>query len=286
MRVTCQICQAEVEPSNIDLTRNISQCDRCGEIFNCADQLDAIVSFGSSAPVPGRPEVSLPQNFKVAHGNGGLLITIKWMSPAMFALLFFCIIWDGFMIFWYILTLGNKIWVMAAFGIPFALVGIGLTYSTILGFVNRTEILISHEKLTIQHLPLPCCRESKEILSAEIAQLYTMRHVSHSDNGTSTTYDLRMKTTHGKDQTLIKNLSEQDHGLYIEQQIERFLGLADEAVPGEVERIAIPQDQISGTVAIAQFVHAVPMDYGMSVDVSQSAPHSKQGVRTLGLEEA
>lgn len=235
MKVKCDKCREEVASSNIDLNRNIAKCDKCGEIFNCADQLDDIASYGLSTH--SRSEIPLPQNVKIEHTLGGLLITRRWMEPALFGLLLFCIFWDGFMITWYTIAIVQKEWGMAAFGTLHALVGIGLTYGLVCGFVNRTEIHVTQGKLQIDHLPLPLPMfKTREVVTSQIAQLYTKRNISRGDDTTNISYALRMKTTDGKDVKLIEHLSEQDHGLYIEQQIERYLGISDTPVGGEVER--------------------------------------------------
>lgn len=233
MRVKCKSCHEYVDSANIDLARSIAKCDHCGEIFNCADQLKVVASSGSS--FPSRPEISLPKNFKVEYVNGGLRITRRWVGGAVFGLLVFCVFWDGFMIVWYTVAIMQKQWGMAAFGTIHALIGVGITYGVICEFVNRTEILITQGKIQIQHVPLPTFK-AKEFDIGQIAQLYTKQEISQGRNSTSIRYDVRMKTRDGKDQKLITNLSEQEHGLYIEQQIERYLGISDTPVQGEAER--------------------------------------------------
>jgi len=235
MKVRCKKCREEISGANIDLTRNIAKCDACGEVFNCQDQLADISSLSSSQSFQSRPEIPMPKGVDVKYNHGGLVITRKWFTPAIFALLFFCVFWDGFMIVWYTIAIMKQQWAMAAFGTIHAMVGIGLTYFTVCGFVNRTEITVTHGKIAIVHLPLPV-PGSKESNSAEISQLYSERSVSHSRNGTSISYRLRAQTIHGKDLKLIENLPQQEHALYLEQQIERYLGISDAPVAQEVER--------------------------------------------------
>lgn len=233
MRIRCHKCRAEVDSGNVDLARNIAKCGQCGEIFNCADQLSGI----ASSPVfhQSRPDIPMPKDFSVGHEQGGLVITRRWFGPQIIALLVFCIFWDGFMIVWYTIAITQKIWPMAAFGSLHALVGIVLTYSVIAGFLNRTIITIAPGVLKIRHLPLPA-PGAKDVPSAEISQLYTKETVSHSRSGVSVSYAVHMKTYDHKDRALISGLTDKEHALYIEQQVERYLGIADTAVSGEISR--------------------------------------------------
>lgn len=233
MRIKCHQCRAEINTQHVDLSRSIAKCTQCGEIFNCADQLSGIAS--SSAFSQSRPEIVMPKNFSIGYDQGGLAITRRWFGPQVFALLFFCIFWDGFMIVWYTIAITQKIWPMAAFGSLHALVGLALTYSVVSGFVNRTVMTISPGVLRIRHLPLPA-PGSQDIPSAEITQLYTKENTLHSENGTSRLYEVRIKTHQNKDKVLISGLTSRDDALYIEQQVERYLGIMDVAVSGELQR--------------------------------------------------
>jgi hypothetical protein len=124
---------------------------------------------------------------------------------------------------------------MAAFGTLHALVGVGLTYFMICGLVERTIITIAPGMVKIRHLPLPV-PGSIDMPSSEITQLYTKETVSHSENGTDCLYAVHIKTYNQKDKNLISGLTERDHALYIEQQIERYLGIMDTHIDGEIHR--------------------------------------------------
>ncbi|HRZ40888.1 MAG TPA: hypothetical protein P5246_07755, partial [Candidatus Omnitrophota bacterium] len=100
---------------------------------------------------------------------------------------------------------------------------------------NRTIIEVKRGAIGIRHVPLPVAKDV-QITATEIAQLYTKRKVHRGDDSYSETYDVRMKTYDQKDRKLIDGLSAQEHALFIEQQIERYLGIADQPVQGEVER--------------------------------------------------
>jgi hypothetical protein len=232
MRVKCQKCRFTVDPKDIDIQRGIAKCGECGEIFNCQDQLSEV----SSAPrVQERTDIALPKGFAVRYDQGALVITRRWFGPQFLFLTFFCLFWDGFLIMWYSIAFYQHQWFMALFASLHALVGIGLTYYVLCGYLNRTIIEVKRGAIGIRHVPLPVSKDV-QITATEIAQLYTKRKVHRGDDSYSETYDVRMKTYDQKDRKLIDGLSAQEHALFIEQQIERYLGIADQPVQGEVER--------------------------------------------------
>ena len=71
---------------------------------------------------------------------------------------------------------------------------------------------------------------------ADITQLYTQERVNSSDSGTRYSYEVYLITTDGKKQKLVGGLREPQQGLYIEQAIERYLGIEDRPVAGELPR--------------------------------------------------
>jgi hypothetical protein len=77
---------------------------------------------------------------------------------------------------------------------------------------------------------------NKQFKADLLQQLYTKRHVSHSKNGTSINYELRVTTTDGRDEKLMGGFNKQEQALFIEQEIEKFLGIEDRPIRGEVER--------------------------------------------------
>lgn len=228
MDVHCDACGAVVPAADIDLNRNIAKCAACNNVFNCANQLD-----GLGKPARERLQVELPKGMQMFTRSNGLRIVRRWFGAKFVALTFFCLFWDGFMIAWYVMAISKRVWPMAAFGVIHAAVGIGLTYYVIAGFFNRTVITVLSGKLNIDHGPVPV--PGKLSMSAEeLDQLYAKRRVTHSRNGgTNVSYELHARLTSGQDRKLLGGLSKEEDALFIEQQIESFLGIEDRAVSGE-----------------------------------------------------
>jgi hypothetical protein len=162
-----------------------------------------------------------------------MAITRRWLSPKFFFLIFFCLCWDGFLCFWYSMAISQRVWIMGLFAIGHAAIGLGLTYYTIAGFLNRTLIRVSPSLLDVSHGPLPW-PGAKRLDSTGIAQIYCKEHISRGKNGVTTTYQVHVATHGGAQEKLVDSLDSSDQALYLEQEIERFLSIKDAPVAGEM----------------------------------------------------
>lgn len=156
--VVCPNCSAPVPADNINIAALLAKCSLCSHVFRLpmADQPVA----SAAIEIPSRPS-------GIVHdtGPGGeLYLRRSWFEPGLFGLLFFCVLWDGFLIFWYSVALfgkpngpgpGEGFWMMVLFPLLHVAVGVGLTYSVIAGFFNKTQILAEDRQLHIRHRPIP-----------------------------------------------------------------------------------------------------------------------------------
>jgi hypothetical protein len=171
------------------------------------------------------------------HEDGRqLFVVFKWFTPMAFFLLFFCIAWDTFLVFWYSMA-GQASVLFLIFPIAHVAVGVGLTYYTACLFFNKTFIVVDDKTLKIKHAPLPWTG-NMEIDAADIEQLYVKEKTINNKNGTSHVYELRGVLKNQDDVTLV---SEKQLGLssdagkarMLERKIEMFLGIRDFSVEGE-----------------------------------------------------
>jgi hypothetical protein len=113
-------------------------------------------------------------------------------------------------------------------------VGVGLIYVCLACILNTTTIRADSGQLTIRHHPLPWPGGRTNLDTHNIKQLYVKRHVSHSKNGTRTTYQLHAITQEGRRKKLLTGLNDEDQALYLEQEIETHLGIENTPVQGEL----------------------------------------------------
>lgn len=175
----------------------------------------------------------LPKQMETVNEGDAFVIRRKWLTPKAYFLLFFSIIWNGFMIVWMGISITQGEWMMALFGSIHATVGIGLIYTTAAQFLNTTDISVTPESLTVRHYPI-LWPGNKQIPIHTIKQLYCKRHVSNGEDGDTITYRVHLLTQDNKDQKLITGLEDDSQARYIEEEIENILGLEDLKVNGEL----------------------------------------------------
>lgn len=230
MKLTCDDCGAAVPSENINIARAMAKCGRCGSVFGFADQVP------NSVADQERPRVPMPRGIEVIDMGGDLSIHRRWFSPKFLFLVVFCLFWNGFLVVWYTLALSAEEapWLMLVFPVLHVAAGVGLSYYTLCGFVNRTVIRVGQGKLRIRHGPLPW-PGNREVETSRLEQLYCTEEVHRSKNGTSTTYKLRANTRVGEALELL-TVDERAQALFLEQRLETALGIRDRPVKGEVER--------------------------------------------------
>jgi hypothetical protein len=198
-------------------------CDYCGNqhIFR--------LPAGPSPPqqAPRRLLSPRPTQVSVQKRSGEIEFTWRWFSLKYIPLAFFCIAWDSFLIFWYSMAIGSPEtpWIFCVFPIAHVAVGVGLTYSTLAGFLNHSTLRLDARWLRVQHDPLPWYGE-RRLPVDELDQLYCKRHKASE----STTYHLCARMKDGREVQLISNLDAPDVAAFLEQQIETWLDIPDQPV--------------------------------------------------------
>lgn len=194
-------------------------------------------------PRSGEPlEIPIPERFNVERTASELRVSWRWWRAHHWFLLFFVIAWDAFLVFWYFGSpAAHGGLLFKIFPIAHVAVGAGLTYSVLTGAFNRTVLSARRGHLRVKHGPLPW-RGNRDIDAADIRQLFVTEVVSrHTDSDTNRTtvthaYDLRVVLTSNKEVTLVRKLESHAQGEYLERTFERYLGIEDRRVPGEVDK--------------------------------------------------
>jgi len=149
-------------------------------------------------------------------------------------LLFFCIFWNGFLVFWYSMAFGqDSPLIMKLFPVLHVAVGVLLTYSTLCGFINRTVIEVTDEELTIRHGPLPW-PGNQTLTVPDIRQIYCDETISRGRNSTSTSYNVNALLVEERTIKLLSSLPEKQMALFVEQQLEEWLKIKPQHVKGSI----------------------------------------------------
>jgi hypothetical protein len=105
-------------------------------------------------------------------------------------------------------------------------VGIYVAYGALAGILNTTTVRVSPIRIDVFHTPISASNRTFNV--EEIRQVYTKQRVGGRNN--SANYEIRVITTGGKDAKLLGGLSLSEQAMFIEQEVERFLGIPDQEV--------------------------------------------------------
>jgi hypothetical protein len=225
MNLTCKNCGALLSPPDAHSTRAFAACATCSAIVAC------------------RP-CEQPASIAVCRDDAGAFtITFRWYRPVFAALMFLALIFDALMVVM-MRALANGILVdrqghvlpasaapanLAFFGL---LLTIGLvgTYLALAGVVNRTTIRVHRGVLTVRHGPLPWWG-SCELATREIRQLSCSQRTTREKGGPQTWYTVVAQLSSGGSTPLITDLPYADQALFIEQELQAQLNVADARAP-------------------------------------------------------
>jgi len=179
-------------------------------------------------------EIGLPERLTYREDGLHLEIVRRWFGPKFLFLTAFTVFWDGFLVFWYDQAIGSGDTLMLVFPLLHVGVGIGLTYYVIAGWLNRTQVYVDKAGLHVRHRPVPWIGNIN-VPSLELKQLYVKEKESRTRNGTSVSFEVRAVTHGGRNIKIVDGLETQEQAFFIEQKVEKFLGIKDMAVPGELK---------------------------------------------------
>lgn len=168
--------------------------------------------------------LSVPEGFEFLETAQGKVIRRKWMTWAVIPLLFFAIVWDSFLVFWYgaVLSSSGKVpWLFVVFPLGHVLVGVGITYFVISSFFNKTDILISPDEIRVLSHPLPW-PGNKRISAAEIHDI-KIRQRLQGRGGVR--YALMYVDTANREKKFVSYIAHQEQAEFIAAQIRETLGM-------------------------------------------------------------
>lgn len=183
-------------------------------------------------------EAPMPPALTEERDERGLVLTYRWFTPVHVVMLLFCIFWDGFLVFWYRTALERHAGLtdpMIWFPLLHVAVGIGLSYSTVAGFLNRTIVAIGSGEITIRQGPVPW-PGNRTVNGADIRQLFREETFTSSRGGRRASYHVCAVTSEKRKLRLLGNVPGADVALYLEQAIEKALGIEDQPVLGEMPK--------------------------------------------------
>ena len=225
MSITCKQCGTPITVQNIDDSPVLTACPECGALVWTGKQT------GQGALTNLRwSEMKLPTGVSVERSDEQLTLTRRWFHPNFIWLGLFSMVWLGVI---FIGVADN--WGPGIFCIPHTWIGLALLYYTLTKLVNATTISLTPNLLTIKHGPLPTWG-NKTLDPTQIKQLFAKKEVKRRRKPTIT-YEVRLVPNKGRNQALVSNLDTPEQALFLEEEIERYLGIRDKPVSGELTQV-------------------------------------------------
>lgn len=266
--VRCKNCQAVIDPANIDWQRELASCERCGRLMDLRRERATAEKPPSDPQKPRvRVPVDLPVGMSVASVAGErLVIRRRWLRQKHWFLLFLFAAAAIYVAYLWA-TIGVSGWLVV--GTLFVL---SWNYNIAVMFVNSTVVSADSNAVTVRHGPMPSLFGRKRSLEKRnIEQLYAAKF--------GALYAVSAKLKGGHDVSLVAPLITADQALFIEQQLERALGLVDVAVAGELgsDGVSLDGKTPAGARSGAFMALAIPLliagiiglfFMGMSTEVS------------------
>src|SRR5688572_8033915 len=234
MRLQCSGCAAALNTRCSDLSRSLPKCAFCNAVMDLGRR-EGAAAGGRFADVE-RPEVRLPERFVTGKDADGAFIRWRWFRPQHLLLVLFALGWNGSLLFFFSMARSMDA-PSFFFLVPLihVAIGVGIGYAALTGLVNSTTVRTGKGILTIRHRPLPWLG-NRDLRGSGIDQLYCASKVTTNDGRSTTAYQLRAVLKTGKTLTLLRGLPELEQALFLEQRIERALGIKDQPEAGEVPR--------------------------------------------------
>lgn len=240
--VACPSCGTALHADDMNLQSMAGKCRMCNALVDLRTAMSGAepqpyAGTQSFAPAEAREPipVPLPAGVHVEAQGRDLVIVRRWFSWVYIFLLFFCVVWNGMLAFFYsiMFAAGGGLSLLMLFPLLHVAAGVFITYLTIAGFVNRTTFRVERGHLSVRHGPLPW-RGNLDVPTESLEQLFCTEQVSRGRNGTTIRYSVEAVLKDGKHLKLATALDAREQALYIEQAIEKHLGIADRRVRSEM----------------------------------------------------
>ena len=235
MRLTCQGCGAPLDVPD-PVAERFLRCRFCGALSAVPRSASAALPRTDADTAPRGP-IAVPPGVQIVESPARLEIVRRWFHWTGVVLAAFSVFWLGLLAAMYgVMGSAGAPAFVFLFPLLHVAVGVALAYYAAALLLNRTTVEVGHRTLRVRHGPVPW-RGVRALPASAIAQVFA-REDAHrqKDGGTSHTYSVHAVTKDGRRVKLLGAVLEPDHALFVEQRIERHLGLVDRAVEGELAR--------------------------------------------------
>lgn len=235
MQIRCRSCGETVPADDINLDKMLAKCRDCHAVFDFSDQVE-----GAPAKKRSRAEIALPKGLTVEDLGNDLKITRKWGRSLGCFFFVFALFWNSVVSVFVVGAItgsmkGEGAGFLPIFLIPFVLVGLGTGYAALGLLLNRTVIGLEGGRLSVRSGPIPW-PGNKDVETTSIEQLFCIEYESYRQNNVPQyRFAVHAVTREGGKMKLITGMEQAEQALYLEQLLEKHLGIEDKPVRGELK---------------------------------------------------
>jgi hypothetical protein len=215
---------------------NNSEIKNESEIVQVVSQ-DKQDSTKKNAEADELVELVLPKKFTLDLYDDYMHITLSWFGKKTFVATLIAVFYIGSSLVFFFsestTITGSPLMIKLSPWIS-TILGAGILYYTLTTWLNKTHIFVSQNAIEIKNKPLPSFG-NKRLETKNIKQLYSKKEISSSTSNsrTSVSYHLHVISFDEDDMTLLK-VENSAQALFLEQEIEKYLGIEDLRVRGEI----------------------------------------------------
>jgi len=177
-----------------------------------------------------------PDSVSVKNDGSSLRLVYYWFTWRAVYTLVIAFIWN--FVFWTgfapgILRGSNgfEIFPFAYISYAFMIAGVGIAYYALASVFNWTVITTDRVELKIRHMPFPWLG-NRTMLCSDLQQLYCEEIIGSMRSG-GRYFQLNAISPDNRKITLLSRVSEAGAAIFIEKEVETYLGIRDERVAGE-----------------------------------------------------
>ena len=256
MKLSCPECASHIPSEDINIVEMVAKCAACDAVFAFGDHIRS----AADATTLTNYEFDSPRGLSLDVEDGVLTLSRQWFlgRRCRFGIRYRmgCVprrlVCDGEQ---YARTHEHIVYTFPLIHVG---VRIGITYTALTKVFNRTKIRVDGQRITVKHGPFKWVGESEVHVTA-IEQLYVheIEPKLKQARGKIANYEVHALLKGGGNIRVIKGLKSPFQALYIEQEIERHLGISPTRVPGEYspaphEILVGRKRQEAGSLSIAQ----------------------------------
>lgn len=230
----CKHCSASIPEENIINDGRIAICAYCDTVHHLSEET---LPFPEKSKRKEKQKREIPDKFTFEQHPEGIELQYRWLGKQHWALLFFALFWNGFLVVWVGIALSTGAWIMIVFASLHIAIGVGIGYYVLSGFLNKTSIMIRRQEIGIKHAPIPMLGNPDKIIDRRsIEQVYCKQRVAYTSNDMPVhVFDVHYIEKGGGDETLVRGLDKLNQAIFIEQQIERIYRIEDRPVDDEYQ---------------------------------------------------